>query len=112
VVDNLLSNVGTHTPVGTSVTVGLRREGDQAALSIADNGPGVSVEDQEHIFERFWPADSARTRSKGGSGLGLAIVASLVEAHGGSISISSHPGNGTTFTVMLPIDGPTNDVDI
>jgi two-component system OmpR family sensor kinase len=107
VVDNLLSNVRTHTPTGTAVSIALRREGAVAVLAVRDNGPGVSPEDQEHIFERFWRADKARTRSKGGSGLGLAIVASLVEAHGGSITIASRTGEGTTFTVTLPISGPT-----
>ena len=111
VVDNLLSNVRTHTPAGTAVSISLRREGGMALLSVADNGPGVAMEDQEHIFERFWRADKARTRSKGGSGLGLAIVASLVEAHGGSITIASRPGQGTTFTVTLPIEGPAADTD-
>ena len=111
VVDNLLSNVRTHTPAGTAVSISLRREGEMALLSVKDNGPGVAMEDQEHIFERFWRADKARTRSKGGSGLGLAIVASLVEAHGGSITIASRPGHGTTFTVTLPIAGPAVDAD-
>lgn len=106
VVDNLLTNVRTHTPAGTRVTVVLRKDDDHAVFSVADNGPGISPEDQEHIFERFWRADRARTRSRGGSGLGLAIVASLVEAHGGSIAISSQSGQGSTFTVRLPMDGP------
>lgn len=109
VVDNLLSNVRTHTPAGTAVTVTLHKGLEMAVLSVADNGPGISPEDQEHIFERFWRADKARTRSRGGTGLGLAIVASLVEAHGGSIAIASQAGQGTTFTVRLPIAGPAVD---
>lgn len=107
VIDNLLSNVRTHTPAGTSVQVRLSRDGDRAVLVVADNGPGISAEDQEHIFERFWRADPARTRSRGGTGLGLAIVSSLVEAHGGAISIHDTDGGGITFTVSVPLDGPT-----
>jgi two-component system OmpR family sensor kinase len=72
-------------------------------LSVADAGPGIAAEDQERIFERFWRADPARTRSKGGTGLGLAIVASLVEAHGGSIAIESEIGDGAAFIVTLPL---------
>jgi two-component system OmpR family sensor kinase len=102
VIDNLLSNVRTHTPAGTRVQVSVTNQGTHAVIVVADNGPGVSPEDQEHIFERFWRADPARTRSKGGSGLGLAIVVSLVEAHGGDISLESTHGQGATFTVRLP----------
>ncbi len=102
VIDNLLSNVRTHTPAGTNVGVSVTNHGGHAVIVVADDGPGVSPEDQEHIFERFWRADPARTRSKGGSGLGLAIVASLVEAHGGDISLESTPGQGAAFTVRLP----------
>jgi signal transduction histidine kinase len=102
VIDNLLSNVRTHTPAGTRVQASVTNQGTHAVIVVADNGPGVSPEDQEHIFERFWRADPARTRSKGGSGLGLAIVVSLVEAHGGDISLESTHGQGATFTVRLP----------
>jgi two-component system OmpR family sensor kinase len=102
VIDNLLSNVRTHTPAGTSVQMSVTTDDGHAVIVVADDGPGVSPDDQEHIFERFWRADPARTRSKGGSGLGLAIVASLVEAHGGDISLESTPGQGATFVVRLP----------
>lgn len=103
VVDNLLSNTRTHTPAGTSVHVSVQREGDNAVIAVSDTGPGVSAEDQAHIFERFWRADPARTRNTGGSGLGLAIVASLVDAHGGSIAIESTVGAGATFRVRIPL---------
>ncbi|MDN6461331.1 MAG: ATP-binding protein, partial [Corynebacterium flavescens] len=67
-----------------------------------DDGKGMSAQDAAHIFERFYRADISRTRDTGGSGLGLAIVKSLVEQHGGSISVTSKPGEGSTFTVRLP----------
>lgn len=102
VIDNLLSNVRTHTPAGTSVRVSVTNQDGHAVIVVADDGPGVSPENHQHIFERFWRVDPARTRSKGGSGLGLAIVASLVEAHGGDISLESAPGQGAAFTVRLP----------
>lgn len=105
VVDNLLANVRTHTPAGTDVRVSVARDGGEAVLTVADSGPGIAPEDQERIFERFWRADPARTRSRGGTGLGLAIVASLVEAHGGSIAIESELGKGAAFIVHLPLAG-------
>jgi two-component system OmpR family sensor kinase len=103
VIDNLLSNVRTHTPSGTDVRVAVASVEGAAVLTVADSGPGVAAENQERIFERFWRADPARARGKGGTGLGLAIVASLVEAHDGSIEIESEPGQGATFTVRLPL---------
>ena len=103
IVDNLLSNVRTHTPAGTEVRVYVSNGGNQAVLTVADHGPGIAHADQERIFERFWRADPARTRSRGGTGLGLAIVASLVHAHDGSVSLESEPGRGAAFTVRLPL---------
>ncbi|MDU6239339.1 MAG: ATP-binding protein [Bradyrhizobium sp.] len=71
-------------------------------VDVIDDGKGMSKEDAAHIFERFYRADTSRTRDTGGSGLGLAIVHSLVEQHDGSISVDSELGRGTTFTVRLP----------
>ncbi|MEJ7901828.1 MAG: HAMP domain-containing sensor histidine kinase [Thermomicrobiales bacterium] len=105
IVDNLLANVRTHTPAGTEVRVTVVRDDREAVLTVADSGPGIAADDQERIFERFWRADPARTRSRGGTGLGLAIVASLVEAHGGSISIESEVGQGAAFIVRMPLVG-------
>ncbi|MDQ3655229.1 MAG: HAMP domain-containing histidine kinase, partial [Chloroflexota bacterium] len=110
IVDNLLSNVRTHTPAGTSVAVAVTTDNAQVSIMVSDTGPGIPEEDREHLFERFWRADRARTRSRGGTGLGLAIVQSLVEAHSGAIAVESQQGHGTTFTVTLPIaptTGPT-----
>jgi two-component system OmpR family sensor kinase len=103
VLDNLLANVRMHTPPGTPVHVAVRREGDRAAVSVADRGPGIAAMDREHIFDRFWRGGSPRLRGHGGTGLGLAIVASLVEAHGGTIEVASEAGEGTTFTIRLPL---------
>lgn len=109
IVDNLLSNVRTHTPHGTSVTLSVTSGPEQVSIAVADTGPGIEAKDRERLFERFWRADRARTRSRGGSGLGLAIVQSLVEAHGGTIAVESQPGHGSTFTVTLPAATATAD---
>jgi two-component system OmpR family sensor kinase len=103
VVDNFLVNTRIHTPPGTPVHVAVARKGKEVELSVADQGPGIPAEDQARVFERFWRADPARVRSRGGTGLGLAIVASLVQAHGGTVSLTSQPAQGATFTVRLPL---------
>jgi two-component system OmpR family sensor kinase len=72
-------------------------------LDVTDHGPGMTAEQKHRVFERFYRADQARTRSKGGSGLGLAIVAALVAAHGGVASVRSTLGQGATFRVTLPL---------
>jgi signal transduction histidine kinase len=79
------------------------RSGSHVEIAIADEGPGIPLEDQLRVFERFWRADPARVRSRGGTGLGLAIVASLVQAHGGAVALKSEPGHGAIFTVRLPL---------
>jgi two-component system OmpR family sensor kinase len=103
VVDNLLSNVRSHTPPGTAVTVGLARNNGTAVLTVADSGPGMGDEQLAHVFERFYRADPSRARASGGAGLGLAIVAAVVDAHGGEVDAESTPGEGTSFRVRLPL---------
>lgn len=103
VIDNLLTNARTHTPGETPVHLTVRRDGNIAALIVADEGPGISLAAQERVFERFWRGDPGRSRARGGTGLGLAIVASIVAAHGGTVDLSSAPGTGTTFTIRLPL---------
>jgi two-component system OmpR family sensor kinase len=106
VVGNLMTNALTHTPSGTPVVVRLRRDRDQAVVEVEDKGPGLTAEQVERVFERFYRADTARTRrtvTGSGAGLGLAIVAALVKAHSGTVEVESVPGAGATFRVRLPI---------
>jgi two-component system sensor histidine kinase BaeS len=106
VLGNLLSNALRHVNTGENgvpqVTVSLANRGDVAQLKVSDNGPGLSTEAQQHIFDRFWRADHARSRDQGGSGLGLAIRRAIVEAHDGRIWVESTPGEGSTFIIELP----------
>ena len=102
VLDNLLVNVRTHTPAGTSTTVRLARLGDVAIVEVADDGPGLDAEQAAQVFERFYRADPSRSRVHGGAGLGLSIVEAIVAAHGGQVSAGSAPGGGAVFTVRLP----------
>ncbi|MBB6735811.1 HAMP domain-containing sensor histidine kinase [Cohnella zeiphila] len=110
VLTNLLDNAIRHTPSGASIRLLADRlsgpKGDEIRLVVEDEGQGIPQEDLPYIFERFYKADKARKRGhNGGTGLGLAIVKNLVEAHGGSIAVSSEPGSGTTFTIGLPVAG-------
>jgi len=100
VVTNLLANARAHTPAGTAIHVATYSADDGTYVTVADKGPGLSAEDQQHIFERFYRVDTSRQRSSSdGSGLGLSIVDEVMKAHGGSVSVSSEPGNGATFTL-------------
>lgn len=105
---NLLTNAVKYTPPGGSVRMQLGPANGRVALSVADTGVGIAPGDLPHIFDRFWRADSARTRTgeRPGTGLGLAICKWIAEAHGGQIDVVSRPGRGTTFTVMLPREAP------
>ncbi len=102
ILDNLVANALRYVPSGGSVSISAGVDGSDVVVSVADTGPGISAEDLPHVFDRFWRADKSRARSTGGSGLGLAIVRKLVEAHGGSVGVTSTSGEGTTFTVRLP----------
>ena len=107
VIGNLMTNALTHTPPDASVTLRLRTEpGNVAVVEVADTGPGLTPEQAERVFERFYRADVARTRRAGGAtstGLGLAIVAALVAAHHGTVEVTETPGGGATFRVRLPL---------
>ena len=70
--------------------------------TVTDTGIGIEPEALDHVFDRFWRADKVRSRAEGGAGLGLALASQIVERHGGSISVASEPGRGSTFTVQLP----------
>ena len=101
IVDNLLANVRAHTPADAPAGVSVGREDGRAFVEVADTGSGLSEEDAARVFERFFRSDPSRARASGGAGLGLSIVAAVAEAHGGSVSLDSEPGD-TTFTVVLP----------
>ncbi len=104
VAGNLLSNGRVHTPSGTPLHVRVTKDGSSAVLEVADDGPGLTAEQAERVFERFYRADPSRSRASGGSGLGLSIVAAIAEAHGGAATVESTPGKGTTFRVTVPVD--------
>lgn len=103
VLTNLLSNALRHTPSGGSVTVEAGRAGGYVRFHVTDTGPGIAPEHLGRIFERFYRADPARSRSDGGSGVGLTIARGLVEGMGGRLEATSRPGEGSTFTFTLPI---------
>src|SRR5947209_7244175 len=107
---NLLTNAVKYTPPGGTVRMQLGSANGRVALSVADTGIGIAPGDLPHIFDRFWRADSARTRTgeRPGAGLGLAISKWIAEAHGGRIDVVSRPGRGTTFTVTLPREPPAS----
>jgi two-component system, OmpR family, sensor kinase len=102
VVDNLLANVRAHADPDATVDVTLARVDGVARLSVADSGPGLTPEQAEHVFERFYRADPSRARTAGGAGLGLSIVAAVTEAHGGRVYAASRPDGGATFSIELP----------
>lgn len=101
VVANLLANARTHTPAGTTITLSVAQEGDEAVLRVHDDGPGIDPAIRDELFARFARGDSSRARQTGGTGLGLAIAKAIVEGHHGFITVSSEPGD-TTFTVRIP----------
>ena len=100
---NLLHNAVKFTPESGGIGISLYTDGDHVVCRISDTGVGISLEDQMHIFERFYKADKSRDRSLGGNGLGLSLVKKIVELHGGSVAVESERSKGATFTVALPI---------
>jgi two-component system OmpR family sensor kinase len=108
VIGNLVTNARVHTPPQVSIRVAiasgrLSTGAPAVVLDVIDNGPGMTADQAQRVFERFYRADAARNRASGGTGLGLAIVAGLVEAHGGEVSVTTAPGHGADFTVRLPL---------
>ncbi|MBK9710206.1 MAG: HAMP domain-containing protein [Kouleothrix sp.] len=103
---NLGVNALQHTPPGGSVTLALARADGKAALTVADSGAGIGSDDLPHIFDRFYRADPSRSRNRGGAGLGLAIVKWIADAHGGQVEVTSTPGSGSRFSLLLPFDEP------
>ena len=103
VLANLLTNANKYAPEGAQVGLAATRVGDEVEFAVSDNGPGLGEEELDHVFDRFWRAQSGETQEVGGTGLGLAIAKSLVELHGGAISANSTQGEGATFRFVLPI---------
>ncbi len=106
---NMVTNAIKYTPQGGRVALSLEEDDEAVTLSVRDTGIGIAAGDLPYIFERFWRADPARSRTgeRPGVGLGLAITKWIAEAHGGSITVQSRPGRGSIFTVRLPKAKPT-----
>lgn len=102
VLGNLVANALQHTPETAGIALRVGTDGDDAVLEVCDEGPGMSPEDAQRVFERFYRTDSSRARASGGTGLGLSIVDSLVFAHGGTVTVTTAPGEGCRFRVRLP----------
>jgi two-component system, OmpR family, sensor kinase len=112
VVANLLANARVHAP-GAPIEVLVHKDDDHAVVEVRDEGPGMSEGDAARAFERFYRADASRSRHHGGSGLGLSIVDATVRAHGGTTTLTTTPGGGTTVRLRLPLRPPlvaTDDV--
>jgi signal transduction histidine kinase len=108
-VANLLENAVRLAPMRSRIRLAAGSEGDQAWIAVADEGPGIAPEDQAHVFDRFWRADTGRSRADGGTGLGLAIVRQIVEGHGGRVRLHSKVGVGSSFVIWLPVASTTPD---
>ncbi|MFH1086651.1 MAG: ATP-binding protein [Chloroflexota bacterium] len=102
---NLLSNAVRYTPEGGRITMRAAVDGGWLAVSVQDDGPGIAPADLERVFERFYRVDPARAHREAGTGLGLAIARQLAEAHGGTLNVESALGQGSTFTLRLPVAG-------
>jgi signal transduction histidine kinase len=110
ILTNLLDNAFHYTPSNGQIKVSVNANGDFVYISITDTGIGISKENQNKIFDRFFRAEDADVQKVAGTGLGLAIVRSLIEMHGGRIEVNSMPGEGSTFTFNLPLVAEDNDV--
>jgi signal transduction histidine kinase len=101
-VANLVDNALKYTPEKGTIRVAARRSGERVLVEVADDGIGIPAADLPRIWERFYRVDKSRSRSMGGTGLGLAIVKHIAQAHGGSVDVTSAPGRGSTFRLLLP----------
>jgi two-component system sensor histidine kinase SenX3 len=109
---NLLENAVKYSDRGAPVQVEARLDAGRVAVVVSDRGIGIPTRDLERIFERFDRVDRARSRQTGGTGLGLSIVRHVVQAHGGEVSVTSTEGEGSTFTVHLPVEGPRAQLEV
>ena len=101
---NIVDNAIKYSPAGETIRVTLEQQGKMSVLEIADRGPGIPEKDQAHIFDRFYRVDKARARATGGNGLGLSIAHQAVLLHGGSLTVRSKEGEGSTFRMELPLE--------
>jgi two-component system OmpR family sensor kinase len=106
VLSNLVGNACAYTPPGTTIKLRATRQDRWAVLEVEDNGPGIAPGVLARLGERFYRGDAARSRQTGGAGLGIAIARGIVEAHGGTLTIRSALGEGTTVSVRLPLAPP------
>jgi signal transduction histidine kinase len=104
---NLLANAIRYADSGSTVRVRAGREEPWVWMSVEDEGPGIAVEDQDRVFQRFWRGDPREGREEGRSGLGLTIVRQIAEAHGGEVKLASEVGRGAAFAIWLPAVEPT-----
>jgi signal transduction histidine kinase len=102
VLGNLVGNALRYTPAGGQISLAATQQGNNVLLTVQDNGVGIAPDELPRVFDRFYRGDVARQTYEGESGLGLAIAKSIVELHGGTITVESTPGEGTTFTIALP----------
>jgi len=102
-VTNVLDNAIKYSPAGSTISIQVGRLGEEALLTIADEGPGIPPEHRERIFHRFFRVDEARSRDGGGAGLGLAIAKWAVDIHGGTITVEQRPAGGAKFRILLPL---------
>ena len=105
-VANLVVNALAYSPERTRVRIDTRVAGGLVEIAVVDQGVGIEADERDRIFERFYRADRARSRSTGGTGIGLAIVKHIATNHGGRVDVSSTVGAGSTFTLRLPARGP------
>jgi signal transduction histidine kinase len=103
---NLISNAVTYGPEGGTITVRVRSVGSSVTWTVTDQGPGIPVNEQAHLFERFFVGQSDRKRGGGGVGLGLPTALAIAQAHGGGIDVTSVPGYGSVFSIVVPAEGP------
>ncbi|MFW0179817.1 sensor histidine kinase [Rothia sp. P7208] len=109
---NLIENAIRYSPESTHVTVSVRQDEENIYISVTDEGNGIAREEQDRIFERFYRIDPARSRQTGGTGLGLSIVKHVMAQHGGEISLESEVGQGSTFTMSLPMVDEQTEHDL
>jgi signal transduction histidine kinase len=113
-IGNLLDNAIKYSPRAATIDIGIEVEDDVVTFSVEDEGIGISPNHQERIFERFYRVDAARSRALGGTGLGLSIVKHIALAHGGNVGVESAPGQGSRFSLILPLQresAPVNQPD-